>query len=142
MKDHIGTFYGVGVGPGDPELITLKALRVLETVPHIFAASSTKNSYSLALSIVQRHLGQARVTPLAFPMTKEAAILREAASADLVVLGATEGRFRRLVAATLPGDIARSCDRPLVIVRSAGRHRHPRPLADLPSRQIAGPGTP
>jgi len=71
-----------------------------------------------------------------------AVILREAAAADLVVLGATEGRFRRLVAATLPGDIARSCDRPLVIVRSAGRHRHPRPLADLPSRQIAGPGTP
>jgi nucleotide-binding universal stress UspA family protein len=55
-----------------------------------------------------------------------AAILREAAAADLVVLGATEGRFRRLVAATLPGDIARSCDRPLVIVRTAGRHRRSR----------------
>jgi basic amino acid/polyamine antiporter, APA family len=55
-----------------------------------------------------------------------AAILREAATADLIVLGATEGRFRRLVAATLPGDIARSCDRPLVIVRAMGRHRRSR----------------
>jgi amino acid transporter/nucleotide-binding universal stress UspA family protein len=55
-----------------------------------------------------------------------AIILHEAAAADLVVLGATEGRFRRLVAATLPGDIARSCDRPLVIVRTAGRRRRPR----------------
>ena len=53
-------------------------------------------------------------------------ILREAAGADLIVLGATEGRFRRLVAATLPADIARSCDRPLVIVRAAGRRRRPR----------------
>jgi APA family basic amino acid/polyamine antiporter len=52
-----------------------------------------------------------------------AVILREAAGADLIVLGATEGRFRRLVAATLPADIARSCDRPLVIVRAAGRRR-------------------
>ena len=29
MADKLGTFYGVGVGPGDPELLTLKAVRVL-----------------------------------------------------------------------------------------------------------------
>jgi precorrin-2/cobalt-factor-2 C20-methyltransferase len=38
-----GTLYGVGVGPGDPELITLKAMRVLNQVEVIFAAASSKN---------------------------------------------------------------------------------------------------
>ena len=28
-----GTLYGIGVGPGDPELITLKAHRVLQAAP-------------------------------------------------------------------------------------------------------------
>jgi precorrin-2/cobalt-factor-2 C20-methyltransferase len=82
MGDKIGTLYGVGVGPGDPDLITLKALRILERVPRIFAACSSKNSYSLALNIVQRHLNGAQITQLAFPMTKEAEILKEAWEAN------------------------------------------------------------
>ncbi len=28
-----GTLYGVGIGPGDPELITLKAVRIIEQSP-------------------------------------------------------------------------------------------------------------
>lgn len=82
MGDQIGTLYGVGVGPGDPDLITLKALRILERVPQIFAACSTKNSYSLALRIVQRHVNGAKITSLAFPMTKDAQILKEAWEAN------------------------------------------------------------
>ena len=35
-----GTFYGVGVGPGDPELITRKAARILSEVDWIFHPSS------------------------------------------------------------------------------------------------------
>lgn len=66
-----GTLYGIGVGPGDPELITLKALRVLERVPFVFAAASTKNDYSLALNIVRPYIAQAEVEPLYFPMTSE-----------------------------------------------------------------------
>jgi amino acid transporter/nucleotide-binding universal stress UspA family protein len=49
-------------------------------------------------------------------------ILRAAAEADLVVLGATEGRWRRVLAMSLPEDVARSCRTSVVIVKS-GRQR-------------------
>jgi len=78
MTTKTGTLYGIGVGPGDPELITLKALKVLHRVPHIFAACSTKNSYSLALSIVRCHLNGAGIEHLPFPMTKDTQVLASA----------------------------------------------------------------
>jgi precorrin-2/cobalt-factor-2 C20-methyltransferase len=78
MTTKTGTLYGIGVGPGDPELITLKALKVLNRVPHIFASCSTKNNYSLALSIVRCHLNGAGIEHLPFPMTKDLQALQEA----------------------------------------------------------------
>jgi precorrin-2/cobalt-factor-2 C20-methyltransferase len=78
MTPKIGTLYGIGVGPGDPDLITLKAVRLLQSVPHIFASCSTKNSYSLALNIVRPHLNGAGIEHLPFPMTKEPQVLQEA----------------------------------------------------------------
>ncbi|RME78254.1 MAG: precorrin-2 C(20)-methyltransferase, partial [Chloroflexi bacterium] len=33
MARKTGTLYGIGVGPGDPELLTLKAVRILRQVP-------------------------------------------------------------------------------------------------------------
>jgi precorrin-2/cobalt-factor-2 C20-methyltransferase len=65
-----GTLFGIGVGPGDPELLTLKAVKVLGEVSHVFAASSSKNDYSLAESIVAAHLPPGvPVERLSFPMT-------------------------------------------------------------------------
>jgi len=67
-----GTLYGVGVGPGDPGLITLKATKILKQVAVIFAAASTKNNYSLAAEIVSPHLKEGvPVEPLGFPMTRD-----------------------------------------------------------------------
>jgi precorrin-2/cobalt-factor-2 C20-methyltransferase len=67
-----GTLYGIGVGPGDPELLTLKAIRALGDVDVIFAAASTKNDYSTAYAIARPHLKEgARVINLGFPMTKD-----------------------------------------------------------------------
>ena len=74
-----GILYGVGVGPGDPELLTLKALKVLREVEVIFAASSPKNGYSLALNTVQDLIPKdAKVVKLPFPMTNNAEVLQEA----------------------------------------------------------------
>jgi precorrin-2/cobalt-factor-2 C20-methyltransferase len=78
MTTTTGTLYGIGVGPGDPELITLKAFKVLQRVPHIFASCSSKNNYSLALSIVRCHLNGAGIEHLPFPMTKDPQVLQEA----------------------------------------------------------------
>ena len=78
MTTKTGTLYGIGVGPGDPELITLKAIKVLHRVPHIFAACSTKNNYSLALSIVRCHLNGAGIEHLPFPMSRDTQVLASA----------------------------------------------------------------
>lgn len=74
-----GILYGIGVGPGDPELITLKAVRALENVDVVFAASSTRNDYSVALSIAEKYLkNNARVEYFGFPMTRDQSVLEEA----------------------------------------------------------------
>ena len=48
-----GKLFGIGVGPGDTELLTLKAARILKTVPVIFSPKSSKEKDSIALSIVK-----------------------------------------------------------------------------------------
>jgi len=78
MPNKTGTLYGLGVGPGDPDLITVKALEILRSVSHIFAASSTKNHYSLAHNIVRKHLPDAQVEKMAFPMTRDRQVLEPA----------------------------------------------------------------
>ena len=66
-----GHLYGIGVGPGDPELLTMKAARILGCVDLILAASSTKNEGSLALDIARPHLSPgAEIISLGFPMTR------------------------------------------------------------------------
>ena len=50
-----GRLYGIGVGPGDPELLTLKALRILQSVP-VVAYQSAEDRDSVARSIVSPYL--------------------------------------------------------------------------------------
>lgn len=53
MEKKRGTFYGIGVGPGDPELITVKALKIIKSCP-VIAAPRTGNGDMVALDIVWR----------------------------------------------------------------------------------------
>ena len=50
MEERLGVFYGVSVGPGDPELLTVKACRVLKACP-VIAAPQSQSGEQLALSI-------------------------------------------------------------------------------------------
>ena len=56
MAELKGTFYGVSVGPGDPELLTLQAVRLLRQCP-VLAAPQTASGQMLALDIARRALG-------------------------------------------------------------------------------------
>ncbi|GAB6906968.1 Precorrin-2 C20-methyltransferase [Desulfosarcina cetonica] len=69
-----GTLYGIGVGPGDPDLIPLKSVNILNRVRVIFAASSSKNAHSQAVNIARPHIpATSEVRLLPFPMTKNQA---------------------------------------------------------------------
>ncbi|AHJ31099.1 precorrin-2 C(20)-methyltransferase [Nodularia spumigena CS-584] len=50
-----GRLYGIGVGPGDPELLTLKALRLLQAAP-VVAYQSAVDKESIARAIVSQYL--------------------------------------------------------------------------------------
>ena len=74
-----GILYGVGVGPGAPDLLTLRAVRVLGQVDVILAAASPRNDFSAALDTARPHLRtDVRVQRLEFPMTRDRAVLHEA----------------------------------------------------------------
>ena len=58
MAELKGTFYGVSVGPGDPELMTLQAVRLIRQCP-VLAAPQTASGQMLALDIARNALGEA-----------------------------------------------------------------------------------
>lgn len=71
----MGVFIGIGVGPGDPELLTLKAAKALKTVDIICIPKSHANKPSMALGMVKGILSErkkpAEMLELVFPMTKD-----------------------------------------------------------------------
>jgi precorrin-2 C20-methyltransferase/precorrin-3B C17-methyltransferase len=48
-----GSFYGIGLGPGDPELLTRKAVRVLSQADVIFLPAAKKSGMSMAGTLVR-----------------------------------------------------------------------------------------
>lgn len=83
-----GTLYGVGVGPGDPELITLKAIKTIEAC-QVVVAPRARTGSSLALGVVRANIDLAghEVIEAPFAMAGEdgARDSRRADAAELVV---------------------------------------------------------
>ena len=78
MKQR-GKLYGVGVGPGDPELMTVKAIRTIERSDVIVVpGKKTEDSvaYRIAAGICKK-LADKRLEAIEMPMVKDEAVLKE-----------------------------------------------------------------
>ncbi|MGE8000413.1 precorrin-2 C(20)-methyltransferase [Lysinibacillus sp. NPDC093190] len=93
---NLGILYGLGVGPGDPELITVKAFRVIQESPVIAYPKKLKGSKSYAHRIVDVYINpeEKDMLGLVFPMTKDEAVLERewTKSVELVYEKLQEGK--------------------------------------------------
>lgn len=72
-----GKLYGIGIGPGDPGLLTLKAKEVLNKVETIFVPKSREDGISCARSIIAGVISrEKKFIEITFPMTRDKKKLR------------------------------------------------------------------
>ena len=78
-KDKIGKLYGVGVGPGDPELMTLKAVRLIRECHAIVIPESGKET-NVAFEIARGaapEIEEKEKIQVSMPMIREKSRLKE-----------------------------------------------------------------
>ena len=65
-----GTLYGLGIGPGDPELVTVKAARLLKNCDVVFTVISSHVSSSTSEDVVRFYEPKGRIERLVFTMSR------------------------------------------------------------------------
>lgn len=72
-----GKLYGIGIGPGDPKLLTLKAKEIIDQIDIIFCPKGDEDGASWARSIIEATTSAPKeVVELTFPMTRDKKVLR------------------------------------------------------------------
>ena len=69
---------GIGVGPGDPDLLTVKAVKAIQNADTIMCPASAEDRPSIALSVVDSLIDKSKnqeIVKLIFPMTKDKDVL-------------------------------------------------------------------
>jgi precorrin-2/cobalt-factor-2 C20-methyltransferase len=68
----------VGCGPGDPELLTVKAVNLIKNAEIIFTPTAREGKPSIALSVVERYVDKfTKIVDLIFPMVKDRESLKD-----------------------------------------------------------------
>ncbi len=71
---------GIGVGPGDPDLLTVKAVKAIQNADIIMCPASNEDRPSIALSVVSSLIDESKnqeIVKLIFPMTKDKDVLEQ-----------------------------------------------------------------
>lgn len=69
MAENKGVLYGIGVGPGDPELLTVKAVRAIEAADVVISPTGKRGKPSIALRIAEPYIAKRqRCITMDFPM--------------------------------------------------------------------------
>ncbi|MEM7796691.1 MAG: precorrin-2 C(20)-methyltransferase [Cyanobacteria bacterium P01_C01_bin.118] len=74
-----GRLWGISVGPGDSELLTLKGLRILQTVDVVACPQNRQGEPGMAYTIVKSHLRpEQTILPLDLPFVRDPVQLQQA----------------------------------------------------------------
>lgn len=77
MTAQPGQFYAVGIGPGAPDLLTLRAVRIIESADIILTPQARGSNRSLALAAIAPYLQQQEVMTVNYPMQRDGDATRE-----------------------------------------------------------------
>lgn len=92
LKTH-GKLWGVGVGPGDPELLTVKAVRVLREADVVIVPDASSGD-KVALNIAKDYLKDKQIQFVKTPMVRDKAVMDAAheQAADTICALLDEGK--------------------------------------------------
>ena len=80
MRSSMPELIGIGVGPGDPDLLTVKAVKAIQSADTIMCPASNEDRPSIALSVVTPLIDKSKnqeIIKLIFPMTKDKDVLEK-----------------------------------------------------------------
>jgi len=100
----VPSLIGIGVGPGDVELLTVKAVKAIQNADIIMCPASNENRPSIALSVVSpiidKSLNQ-EIIKLIFPMTKDKDILQTSWKKNAKIMAETVLKGKNVVYLTV-----------------------------------------
>lgn len=95
---------GIGVGPGDPELLTVKAVKAIQNADIIMCPASKEDRPSIALSVVDSLIDKSKnqeIVKLIFPMTKDQDVLKETWKRNAKIMAETVQSGKNVVYLTV-----------------------------------------
>ena len=94
----------IGVGPGDPDLLTVKAVKAIQNADVIMCPASKEDRPSIALSIVDSIIEKSKnqeIIKLIFPMTKDKDVLEATWKNNAKIMGQTTMKGKNIVYITV-----------------------------------------